>query len=209
MAEKPGKKKAAAKPSFLSPTLAAAATHPTRVHALMILSERTATASEIGEQIGRDSQHVSYHLRQLESLGLVEIAEQRPMHGGRVITNAYRSTQRALFDQEAWDAMSDTEQAGVTITILRMMSEDINRAVMADTINDPPADDPELIANHISRSPIAVDAEGWNELCAILEDTLGRVLEVQERSANRSSSSQDLMSARVMILQFLLPDPSH
>lgn len=195
----------AAKPSFLSPTVAAAATHPTRIHALMILSERTATAGEIGGQIGQSSQHVTYHLRQLEDLDLIEVAELRPMHGGRVITKAYRSTQRALFDQESWAAMSDTEQAEVTITILRMMSDDVNRAVMGATINDPPADDPDLTANHISRSPIAVDAEGWNEISAILEDTMNQVQEVHERSANRSEGSADLMSARVMMLQFLMP----
>lgn len=193
-------------PGFLSPVIAAAATHPTRVHAMTILSERTATPSEIGAEIGRSAQHVTYHLRRLEQLGLVEVAGKCRLHGGRVISSIYRSTQRPLFDQASWGAMSETEQAGVTTTILGLMSEDITRAVADGTVNLPTADEAGLEANHISRTPLAVDAEGWNELGAILEETLMQVLQVQERSANRSPG-QSLITAKVLLLQFQSPPP--
>lgn len=194
-------------PSFLDPLVAAAATHPTRIHALSILSARPATAGEIGRQIGRSTGHVSYHLEQLEGLGLIEIVETKPAHGGRVITHSYRATQRVMFDQGSWEEMDDTEQAGVTITILSMMSEDINNAVIKGTINEPSETDTGEEPNHISRIPMALDTTGWNAVAKILEETLERILVVQEECAGRSTDPDDLILNKVHLLQFRSPDP--
>ncbi len=192
----------ATQPSLVSPQLAAALAHPTRAHALTVLSQRPASPSDLAAELGVPTRHVAYHVKRLEELGCVELAESKQAGGGRVVEHIYRATRRSYFDADAWEQLNDQQKRGVVTTYLRLASEDLDEAMVTGTIHEP--DD-----NHISRTVMSVDREGWQELISVLDNAVGEVLEVQERIAERTAGQTDaeMMLAKVLILHFRAPEP--
>jgi len=187
-------------PALVSPQLAAALAHPTRAHALTILSQRPASPRELAEELGLPTRHVAYHVKRLAELGCVELAHAKPAGGGRVVEHIYRATQRSYFDADGWDSLDEREKRGVTTTILRLASEDVSEAMLTGTIHTP--DD-----NHISRTVMSVDGEGWRELVDLLARTVEEVFDIQERIAERTAGADvEMLLAKLLILHFSAPE---
>src|SRR5690349_10836367 len=55
--------------------------HPTRVAALRILLNRTANPKAIADELDMPLPNISYHIRTLEDLGLVEVTEEESVRG--------------------------------------------------------------------------------------------------------------------------------
>ncbi|HVV90094.1 MAG TPA: hypothetical protein VHB53_06330 [Solirubrobacterales bacterium] len=186
---------------FLSPQLAAAMSHPTRVHAMSILLERTASPRQVADEIGEPLNNVTYHIKQLRKLGCVELVRTERVHGGRVIERFYRATRRLYFDGAAWDALDAKERLDLVGVTLRMISEDITLAMATGTIFE--GDDA-----HLSRSPMVVDAEGWREISAVIERATGELFEVEARVAERTAGgSRADIHTKVEMLHFRSPPP--
>lgn len=64
---------------------------PLRIQLLECLWGRPQSAKELAEWAGMPPDRLYYHLAQLEQAGLIEIAEYRPLPGGKV-ERVYRST---------------------------------------------------------------------------------------------------------------------
>ena len=189
-------------PSLVSPQLAAALAHPTRAHALTVLSQRPASPRELAEELGVPTRHVAYHVKRLSELGCVELAEAKQAGGGRVVEHVYRATRRSYFDADAWERLNDKQKRGVVTTYLRLASQDLNEAMVTGTIHEP--DD-----NHISRTVMSVDKPGWQELIEDLDSAVADVLEIQGRIAERTAGqdSPEMILAKVLILHFRAPEP--
>ena len=56
---------------------------------------------------------------------------------------------------------------------------------------------------------MVVDQKGWEEVSALLTETLDKVFEIQGESAKRlSDSGEDGMLSKVEMLHFKSPDPA-
>jgi len=197
----PGRE-SAARSDLVNPQLAAALAHPTRAHALAVLFQRPASPRELAEELDLPTRHVAYHVKRLEELGCVELAQTKAASGGRVVEHIYRATQRPYLDADGWEGVDDRLKRGVTTTLLRLASEDVNEAILTGTIHEP--DD-----NHLSRSVMAVDKEGWQELVDLLARTVEEVLDIQQRIAARTAEAGEVetLLAKVLILHFHAPEP--
>jgi DNA-binding transcriptional ArsR family regulator len=189
---------AASQLDFVSPQLAAAMSHPTRVHAMSILGEHPASPRQLAKAMDEPLNNVTYHVNQLRELGCIELDRTERRGGGRVLEHFYRTTRRAYFDEDAWEVLSAKERLGVIGAVLRMISKDIAAAMASGTFY---AED----EKHVSRSPIAVDTEGWDEIGELLERTTDELFEIEERVGRRSE--QPSIHAKVEILQFRSPPP--
>ncbi len=187
-------------PRLVAPELTKALTHPTRNHVLTILTERTASPKEIAKELDRTIRHVTYHLGVLQDLDCVELVRTEPAMGGRVVEHFYRATKRPWLDRENWALLDDKDQRGVTATLMELVATDISEAMSGGTFSDP-AD------NHISRTPMTVDAEGWTEVVTELADTLERLLQIQVR-VNERGIDAETMPVKVEIIQFRSPPSS-
>jgi predicted ArsR family transcriptional regulator len=189
--------------------LTAATSHPTRVKALGILRERDASAGDIGKEIGRTAKHVKYHLDALTKVDLVEVVAVRSTYGGRVQEKIFRAKKRPFMDADQWKAASEDEQIAITVQAVSLVSEDVTEAMLDNSINWPQgADADEYEPNHISRTPFALDRQGWNELTELLEETLDKALVINEQAAERGVESEErLIAGRMAILQFRSPPP--
>jgi DNA-binding transcriptional ArsR family regulator len=187
------------KPDFLSPQLAAAVAHPTRVHAMSILCERVASPRELAREIGEPLNNVTYHVNQLRDLGCIELARTERARGGRVLERFYRPTRQAYFDDDAWEMLTERERLGVIGTIVGMISKDLATAMSSGSFF---VDDDK----HMSRWSTSVDEAGWREISALLERTGKQIFEIEERVGKRTAAGGSAaIRAKVALMQFRSP----
>jgi DNA-binding transcriptional ArsR family regulator len=185
-------------PRLIVPELTKALRHPTRTYVLAILTERVASPGEIAKELDRSIRHVSYHLGVLEGLGCVELVRTEAAGGGRVVEHFYKATKRPWLDRESWSHLDSAGQQGVTSTLMELTSADIEEAISAGTFSDPSD-------NHLSRTPMTVDNEGWEEVITLLASTLEGLMDIQGRVSNRSAPETELKPIKVEILHFRSP----
>jgi predicted ArsR family transcriptional regulator len=192
---------AATTPDFVNPRLAAAMSHPTRIHAMCVLVERSASPREVAAEIGEPLNNVTYHINQLVKLGCIQLDRTEPAGGGRVLEHFYRANRHTYFDGDGWDGLAPKAKIGVINTVMRIISEDIAKAMAYGTFYA--RDD-----IHVSRSPMALDEEGWQEVADLLKQTTEEMMEIEGRVADRCEEGESpTIRAKVEILQFTSPLP--
>ena len=157
-------------------TLARVVAHPLRVQALAVLAERSASPKELAAELGAPVGNVSYHVRELEQLGLIELVEEKKRRGA--IEHFYRATVRPEPSDRQWQRLSPEEREGFSAWTLQRLLADVTLALAGKTF-DARAD------RHLSRTPLLLDEEGWRELVAIQAEALAATLAVQAASAAR------------------------
>jgi DNA-binding transcriptional ArsR family regulator len=191
----------APKVDFVSPQLAAALSHPTRVGVMSVLVEGPASPRQLAAAIDEPLNNVTYHVNQLRDLGCIELDRTERRAGGRVLERFYRTTQRAYFDEEAWDVLNEGERLGLIWSVIRLVSKDIATAMTSGTFFDG------YDAN-ITRSPMTVDDEGWDEITDLLSRATKELLEIEERVAERGEGGEEpSIHTKVEMLHFRSPQP--
>jgi DNA-binding transcriptional ArsR family regulator len=157
-------------------TLVKVVAHPLRVQALSVLSERAASPKELAAELGSPVGNISYHVRELEQVGLIELVDEKKRRGA--VEHFYRAIARPLLSAKEWERLSLDERQGFSTWIIQLLLVDASQALAAGTF-DARGD------RHLSRTPVLVDEEGWRQLVAIKANALEAVLEVQAASAAR------------------------
>jgi DNA-binding transcriptional ArsR family regulator len=174
-------------------TLAAIVAHPTRARAFLILAERTASPAEIAKEIGKDVGHVGYHVRKLQSLGLIELVDEKPVRGA--VEHFYRAIERPMVTEEEFVGQSIEEREVFTRAVLQLHVADIARAMDEHTFDA-------RSKRVLSRIPMLVDEEGFAELGDLHMEVWERTLEIQAKSAGRMTGSGEEGIATVSTTMF-------
>lgn len=187
-------------PALVDRRLMKAVSNPTRVDILShLLAHGPSSPSKIARQLDHVSVNlVAHHIKVLRELGCVELVDE-VKHGGRT-ERIYRARKRVYFSAAEAAAMSDDEAYVVSLDVIRLISEDLEEAVLAKTLHA-------ISDGHLSRFPVRLDREGWGEIVRLLSRTAGEVEEAGERSVERSrESGEELIDVRVAMLQFTMPE---
>lgn len=184
-------------PALIDPRLLKALSHPTRQHILDLLVEGPSSPVRMQRQMDNISLNlVSHHVKVLKELGCIELKETLKKRGA--VEHIYRATDRYMFSVEAWEALDPKDRPPITGNVLRLISEDTGRAYAEGKMD-------ELPDNHLSRSTLDLDKAGWAEVVKALARVLVEIQEANKKSTERArESGEQLMSARVMIMQFLI-----
>ena len=75
--------------------------HPLRAQALTILTERTASPNELAKELDEGLSQISYHVKVLADLNLIELQDTQPRRGA--IEHYYRATARPMLDTSEWE----------------------------------------------------------------------------------------------------------
>lgn len=166
---------------------------------MALLTGSVASPRGLAEKMGASVRHVAYHVKVLRDLECVTLVKVEAARGGRVAESFYRAAHRPYVDDEAWEMMDEREKNAVSMSIMRLVNEDVNASLAAGTFLDP--DD-----SHISRTPMDLDMQGWHDTNTILTSAVDAVIKVQEECAERiRAGSEPALSTKVVVLHFRSP----
>jgi Helix-turn-helix domain len=179
--------------------VAKAFAHPLRVQILIILNERVASPNLLAQELDQSLNLVAYHVRVLEKYDCIELVDTKQRRGAT--EHFYRATRRQFLSDQEWSRLPEALRPGVASAILKAVFQDVEEAARSGTLDD--VDD-----QHVSRTPMVVDQQGWEDVVGLLSDTLDRVLEIQaEASARIANSGESGVLSKVEILHFKSPQP--
>jgi DNA-binding transcriptional ArsR family regulator len=168
-------------PKGIDETLVKVAAHPLRVQALAILTERPASPKELAAVLGAPVGNVSYHVRELEDAGLIELVDEKKRRGA--IEHFYRAIVRPMLSSAEWEKLNLDERHSISAWGVQLLLADVTQSLAAKVF-DARSD------RHLSRTPLLVDEEGWRELVEIENNALEAVLQVQAASAERLTKAE-------------------
>jgi DNA-binding transcriptional ArsR family regulator len=126
------------------PRMVAADAHPLRAEIFRLLTERTASPSDVARQLGAPVPNASYHVRQLAGLGLVQLVERRESRGA--LEHYYEATVRPTIVCDWWQDRVADESASRTVRLI------VNAARHGGFDHD---------RIHLSRTPFPIDRRSW------------------------------------------------
>ena len=166
--------------SAVDSRLAKALAHPLRVQLLAGLNEGVASPNELAKRLGEPLTNVSYHVRMLHDLGCIELVDTEPRRGA--LEHYYRAVVRPFFGERDWKKLPKNARGSISDAVLQLVWEDASEAIKSGQFDE--RDD-----RHLSRTVLALDDQGWEELQELLADTLDRAMDIQAESASRASKS--------------------
>jgi DNA-binding transcriptional ArsR family regulator len=162
-------------PNINDPRFIKALGHPMRVRILAMLQERTASPRELAQWLDATLGTVSYHVRALHDLGLLELVRTSQVRGA--IAHHYRARERPRISDEAWAAAPPiAKQAAIGATLLT-----INDYAQASAT----AGGFERDQARVSRAAPQLDAKGWQQAAKACEKLLAELAKIEDAAAAR------------------------
>jgi DNA-binding transcriptional ArsR family regulator len=173
------------------PRIIKALTHPLRIQILAALDERTASPSELADELDAPLGNVSYHVRQLAGLGLIKLVKRTPRRGA--IEHHYKAVGRPQITDDAWAGTPTTVKDAVVGAALGDLGNAVTAAAAAGGFSRPDA--------HLTRTQVTVDEKGWKDLDKELNAALTRMQKIADDSAKRlAKAGQDGEQAATVVM---------
>jgi DNA-binding transcriptional ArsR family regulator len=176
------------------PRYVKAMSHPLRVRILALLDERTASPVELAGWLDATLGTVSYHVRTLHRIGLIELTGETRVRGA--VEHHYRSKARPRVSDEAWAAAPPIAKQAAVSASLQTIDAYARAASAAGGFDHGSA--------HLTRTPLQLDARGFSELSRACLRLLGQVERIEEAAKQRMQrnphDSENKDAALVMML---------
>lgn len=173
--------------------------HPLRTKCLTVLAERVASPREIAEALDDDLSNVSYHVRVLSELGLIELVKEEPVRGA--VAHFYKAVERPLISAAESEQMSPEVQKAFSAYNWDLLIDDATEALEKGTFHSRPD-------WHLTRTTLLLDSKGFTRLSKAMDELLELVFEEQSASAERmNKSSEKPIRATAATALFAMPDP--
>lgn len=183
--------------------------HPLRVRILEVLNEGPRSPSQFVEEGLIPKQHfsnyqqalslASYHFRELEKEGCLEIVESIPRRGA--IEHVYRGMARVFFDDAEFEAMPQPTRHKLSRISLQGLIARADRAFSEQTFDA-------RVDRHLTWMPMQLDERGWKEVIATLATTFGELTQIRHDARDRlAASGEEVVPATVGMLGFESPAP--
>ncbi|MFL5779962.1 MAG: ArsR/SmtB family transcription factor [Thermoleophilaceae bacterium] len=179
------------------PKLAKAYAHPLRIEILALLDNRVASPKEIARELGTPLSNTSYHVRQLVSLGFLELVGRTARRGA--IEHHYTARVRPTITDEGWAKVPAIVKRAIAGGQLQRT---INRVVTATEQGGFDRDDV-----HNSLTMGRLDTAGWIELSRAMAGWLEHAERIVDESEARLSEDEDAetLETTVVLMQFESP----
>ncbi len=139
----------------ISADLTKALSHPLRVKILGEVTKRPMSPNQFRRKFDLSIHNVSYHFRQLEKAGCLEVVDEIQRRGA--VEHIYAARRRALFDEEAWKRMPKDVRLGLSGRMIKSLVEAVSEAMFAGTFDS-------RSTRHLTWSQEELDEQGWDDL---------------------------------------------
>ena len=171
--------------------------HPLRIEILSLLDNRIASPKEIAAELDTPLPNTAYHVRQLASLGLVELV-RRTVRGGAV-EHHYTTRVRPTIPDELWATLPDVVKRAAMGGAVQQALSEMLRAADSDGFAREDA--------HLTRTPARLDAKGWTALAKELRKTLERVDKIVGDAEARLTKDPHAEAVEAMTVMALFERP--
>lgn len=164
-------------PVLVDPRLVKGLSHVLRQHILLATVLGEVSPKELSEALGEGLSQVSYHVKVLrdDCDGLIERTRTEPRRGA--IENYYRASAKTLVPAKTWRRLKKGLQAVVGAGQASDLFNDLAEALKAGKLQG--------THDHISRTPLVLDAEGQQSVKAIADRATKEVENEQRAAAKR------------------------
>jgi DNA-binding transcriptional ArsR family regulator len=157
------------------PSVAKALTHPLRTRILAALDDKTASPSEIAEELNAPLGVVSYHVRRLHALRFLKLVKRVQRRGA--VEHYYTTVAGPHVTSDAWHSTPTIVKHKAISGALAEIG-----AQAAGAVETGGWDRDDI---HISRTPVVVDEKGWKAIARELDALLPRIAKIEAESENR------------------------
>jgi DNA-binding transcriptional ArsR family regulator len=157
------------------PRLIKALAHPLRVQILAVLQDRTASPSDLAEELEAPLGNVSYHVRILAKLGLLKLVRKRQRRGA--IEHMYQAVGPVRVADRAWGQVPGIVKEAMVDATLEQVGRYVEQSAAMGGFERPEA--------HMSRQPMRLDAKGWKELSSAIAALLRQANAIEAESKKR------------------------
>ncbi|MGI8714167.1 MAG: ArsR/SmtB family transcription factor [Solirubrobacteraceae bacterium] len=161
------------------PRLVKGLAHPLRIHILRVLQDRVASPSGIADELDAPLGNVSYHVRFLARVGLIELASTQPRRGA--VEHYYRAVGRAQISDRAWGQVPKMVKDAVIGSALDEAGAMIGAAAQAGGFDRGDV--------HVSRTTYTYDEQGFSELAAAMAELQERAQLLEQESRARLAAA--------------------
>jgi DNA-binding transcriptional ArsR family regulator len=176
--------------SISDPRLVRALAHPLRLQVLSILEQRVASPKELAHEIGAPLTHVSYHVRQLAQLGIIQLERTTPRRGA--VEHHYRLEARPRITGEAWREAPEIAKQALIGAALGQVSAKVNAAAAQAGFSRDGA--------QLNRLPLELDEQGWREASEAIEALVEDLQRIQEDARRRSKGPHPEVTAATVVM---------
>jgi DNA-binding transcriptional ArsR family regulator len=162
--------------SAFTDRLAKAMRHPLRIQLLALMNERPWSPRELSLETGVGLSLVSYHVKVLKDLELIEETFNQPVRGAT--EHFYRATARAYISPEMARHIPKSAQEMAGIDIIREIDKDVGEALREGAFY-------RRGDWHLSWTPLLMDDEGCGEAERIAVQAVKDIIAVAEQAATR------------------------
>jgi DNA-binding transcriptional ArsR family regulator len=163
-------------------SLAAIVSHPLRRRIWDAISDHPVSPRELADQLHAPVNDVSYHVRRLRDLGIIEPAGTRPVRGAT--QHFYRCTRRPHLTNEVVESMPREDSVANATQVLQFEFADAASSLEAGKLVERPE-------HYLFRLPVTLDEEGWQEFSSILAEAADRLYEAEARCVDRRRENSE------------------
>ena len=175
------------------PSLAKALAHPMRTRILSALENRTASPSELADELDASLGVVSYHVRRLHALRFLKLVKRVARRGA--VEHYYTTVAGPTITDAAWGATPTVVKKAMVSATLNEVGTSVSAAANAGGFDRPQV--------HVSRTPVMVDEQGWNALAGELETLMARVDKINAESQKRLLRDDHATEQRATVVLML------
>jgi DNA-binding transcriptional ArsR family regulator len=176
------------------PRLVKALAHPLRVSILSALEHRTASPSELADELGVPLPNLSYHIRMLVQLDLLKLVKTRPRRGA--IEHYYKATGNVAVTDQAWGEVPSLVKSAMVSSSLRSIGKQVDAAAAVGGFDDN--------ASVVARTTLKLDAKAYKELSRKMVelDKYAAKLAAESEQRRNDSNHTDEFEAGVVLMLF-------
>lgn len=158
-----------------------AMSHVLRLEIIAVLLRGPASASELSEEIEVPVEKVRFQIRRLRDQGFIAEAGMRQRRG--TVERYYAAFDgEMVLDQEERAELPEHVKRALDASLLKVIFRESLRAFNAGTMSA-------RYDATLAHFPMSVDAQGWDELVALHDETLERLQTVKDKNTKRLAAS--------------------
>jgi len=166
---------------------------------LTILATRTASPRQLADMLNHDLSNVSYHVRVLTELGLIELVSEESVRGA--VAHFYRAVERPLASGGEWEELPQDVQNALVAHSWDVLLRDVSTAVEKETFDD-------RSDRHLTRTSLLLDSQGFARISGLMDELLGAIFSEQAAAAARMNrSGEKPVHAVAGTALFTMPEP--